>query len=429
MYEYVASGTSYFKLMYQESYRRENLEVFEKTFASLNGQHKHNISLLYNAFTESRTGPRIRENYGSMIHSVHADSGGLQVITLGKQITPELKEQVYANQALNSTIAMCFDMIPVSTRSGDRSGRLDLENRYFDHDKLEACARETGKNLRRQIDHFDEKKSQARPMLIAQGNCYDTYMRWVDYIVQELTPYHISRIGGIAMGAAALGKGPLEDIKRAFYFTKLPIELQSPHMHLLGVGSVYRLLPNIIFFQNGLYEGVELSYDSTTHTSGVTQGRYYLTGDRVINGKYRTSEYQLSFTRTFDDNYRIVWEDICSIFPFMSRYSLNTFYEVLQISARDYEAKHGSIDPSIQIYIAYVSACIKNFMRHVEHVTESRENLIDFARGDDKNAFHFLYEVQSTDDFNHWLNNIGKTIDSEPVAVSQSSVDLMEMMS
>jgi hypothetical protein len=427
MFEYVGSGTSYFKLMYEESYRPENLEVFAETYGSLNGQHNHKISLLYNAFTEKRTGPRLKEHYARYLHTIHADSGGLQMITLGKTITDELKEDVYANQALNSDVAMCFDLIPVVVLS-ERSERLDLENRRYDSGILEACARGTGKNLRRQIDYFDEKGSAAKPMLITQGNDYDSYMKWTEYVVDELTPYHVSRIGGIAMGAAALGKGPLEDIKRAFYFTKLPIDLQSKHLHLLGVGSVYRMIPNIVFIQNKLYENVELSYDSTTHTSGVTQGRYYISGDRVFNGKYRTSDYQLTFTRAFDDNYRIVWEDICSLFPGMSRYSIDVFYNVLNMSARTYEERHGNINPSIQIYIAYVSACIKNFMAHVERVSSSKQELIDFAKGNDKNAFNFLYEVQTTADFNHWLANIGKTIESEPVLVQAPKINLEEMM-
>ena len=427
MFEYVGSGTSYFKLMYEESYRPQNLDIFARTYGSLNNQHDHKISLLYNAYTEKRTGPRIKEHYGKYLHRVHADSGGLQMITLGKTITDELKENVYANQAFNSDVAMCFDVIPVTVLS-ERSERLDLENRRFDPTKLEICARETGKNLRRQIDFFDEQNSSARPMLIAQGNDYDSYMTWTECILEELTSYHLSRIGGIAMGAAALGKGPLEDIKRAFYFTQLPIELESRHLHLLGVGSVYRMLPNIVFIQNGLYRDLQLSYDSTTHTSGVTQGRYYISGDRVLNGKYRSSDYQMTFTRAFDDSYRIVREDICELFPFMAEYNLQTFYNVLNMSARTYEERFGNIDPSIQIYIAYVSACIKNFMRHVERINNSKYELIDFAKGTDKNAFNFLYDVKNTADFNNWLRNVGNTIESEPVQLIAPQINLEEML-
>lgn len=402
MLEYVASGSSYFKLMYAESLEPQNLDFFARTFGSLNNQHNHKISLLYNAYTEKRPGEWMGEHYRPLVHSIHADSGGLQMVTLGRTITDQLKEDVYDSQARNSDIAMCFDVIPVRTLDGARSERLDLSNRRFDRTDLERCARETGKNLRRQIDFMDEKGSKARPMLITQGNDYDSYMKWVEYVVDELTPDHVKRIGGIAMGAAALGKGSLEDFKRAFYFTQLPINLESKHLHLLGVGSVYRMIPQFIFMQNGLYENVEMSYDSTTHTSGVTQGRYYM-NDAAFN-----------FTRAFDDNYRKVWEDIKRNFPFYS-YDLNTFYEALNISSRKYQEKHGNIDPSLQTYGVFVSSAIKNFMVHVEKLQNSREAIMNMSRGIDATAFNALYSVKTTEDFNHWLTHVGPYVDSEPV--------------
>jgi hypothetical protein len=402
MLEYVASGSSYFKLMYAESLEPQNLDFFARTFGTLNNTHNHKISLLYNAYTEKRPGEWMGEHYRPLVHSIHADSGGLQMVTLGRTITTELKEEVYDSQARNSDVAMCFDVIPVRTLDNGRSERLDLSNRRFDRTQLESCARETGKNLRRQIDFFDEKGSKARPMLITQGNDYDSYMKWTQYVVEELTPYHVSRIGGIAMGAAALGKGSLEDFKRAFYFSQLPIELESKHLHLLGVGSVYRMIPQFIFMQNGLYQDVEMSYDSTTHTSGVTQGRYYM-GDFAFN-----------FTRAFDDSYRIVWEDIKRNFPFYD-YDLNTFYEALNISSRTYQEKHGNIDPSLQTYGVFVSSAIKNFLQHVEKLQGSRDEIMKMARGIDATAFNALYSVKTTEDFNHWLSHVGPYVDSEPV--------------
>jgi hypothetical protein len=414
MLEYVASGSSYFKLMYAESLEPQNLDFFARTFGSLNNTHNHKISLLYNAYTEKRPGEWMGEHYRPLVHSIHADSGGLQMVTLGRTITNELKEEVYDSQARNSDIAMCFDVIPVRTLDAGRSERLDLSNRRFDRTDLERCARETGRNLRRQIDFFDEKGSKARPMLITQGNDYDSYMKWTEYVVQELDEYHVSRIGGIAMGAAALGKGSLEDFKRAFYFTQLPIKLESKHLHLLGVGSVYRMIPQFIFMQNGLYEGVEMSYDSTTHTSGVTQGRYY------------KDDLALNFTRAFDDNYRIVWEDIKRNFPFYE-YDLNTFYEALNISSRTYQEKHGNIDPSLQTYGVFVSSAIKNFLAHVEKLQNSRDEIMKMARGIDATAFNALYSVRTKQDFDHWLSNVGPYVASEPVQEYTEPVTLGDM--
>jgi hypothetical protein len=402
MFEYVASGTSYFKLMYQESLAPQNLDWFTRTFGSLNDRHNHKISLLYNAYTEKRPGRWCGAHYRNLVHNIHADSGGLQMVTLGRTITEELKEEVYANQAENSHVAMCFDVIPVRTLNNGRSERLDLSNRRFDRSDLERCARATGKNLKRQIEFFLEKGTTAKPMLITQGNDYDSYMKWTQYVVEELPAEYIKHIGGIAMGAAALGKGSLEDIKRAFYFTQLPIDLEHRNLHLLGVGSVYRMLPQMIFIQNGMYDGVHMSYDSTTHTSGVTQGRYYM------------NDYAFTFTRAFDDSYRIVLDDMKRNFPFIE-YSVDDLYNVLNHSSRTYETKFGSIDPSMQLYVAYVSSSIKNFIEQVDRVSKCKKEVLKFAKGLDRNAFDALYSVQTTEDFDHWLKHVGPYMDSEPV--------------
>ena len=37
------------------------------------------------------------------------------------------------------------------------------------------------------------------------------------------------------------------------------------------------------------------------------------------------------------------------------------------------------------------------------------------SRGIDATAFNALYSVQTTEDFNHWLTEIGPYVDSEPV--------------
>ena len=79
MLEYVASGSSYFKLMYAESLEPQNLDFFARTFGTLNNTHNHKISLLYNAYTEKRPGEWMGEHYRPLVHSIHADSGGLQM--------------------------------------------------------------------------------------------------------------------------------------------------------------------------------------------------------------------------------------------------------------------------------------------------------------------------------------------------------------
>lgn len=404
MLEYVASGCSFFKLMYPELRTGEGLEFFEKTLGTLQDKHGHKVSLLYNAHTEKNSGKVFKPTFkGKGIYEVYADSGGLQMVTIGANITGAMKDKVYENQAQYSDVAMCFDEIPVAY-GGGRSERLNLGNRWFDKDKFEFCARETGRNIKRQIEIFDATKSDARPIFIMQGNDYDTYMKWCEYAIDEVPEEMRDRIGGIAMGAAALGHGTLQDIQRAFYYTQLPWQPKNRHMHLLAVGSVTRLIPNIMFIQNGLYKDVWLSYDSTTHTSGSVMGRYYKDDATYV------------FDRVFNDRYAEIHADIKQIFPHFD-VDLKLFYDAMNKPTRKHGEAIGNVHPLIYTYVAFVSAAIYNFTAHVEKVIKSEEAALNmFKYGSvEQNAFRALKEVKTASDFAHWEKFVGSSLDSTPV--------------
>src|SRR6185369_3616961 len=113
--EYVASGCNYTRLPTPGAYELpDNLRFLKEVFTVLNnvdGKKNHKFSLLYNAYCEKHFGPAFKKYYKDWIYSIHADSGGLQMVTLGVQNTPKLRQEVYENQALSSDVAMSFDEI------------------------------------------------------------------------------------------------------------------------------------------------------------------------------------------------------------------------------------------------------------------------------------------------------------------------------
>jgi hypothetical protein len=408
-FEYVASGFSYFRINKQNALTPEIIDYFKNTFASINGNHNHLVSLLYNAYTEANHGEMFNSTIRPIVNKIHADSGGLQMITLGKTITEELKMEIYANQAKYSDIAMAFDMIPVKVL-GDRSVRLDTNTRKFDPANFENCARQSGKNLKTQIEYFLKNKSKSKPFLITQGNCYDTYMKWVEYVVEELPSEYIDHIGGIAMGAAALGKGTLEDIKRAFYYTQLPIKLKNNHMHLLGVGAFPRMIPTLVFVQNELYNNMVISYDSTTHTASITRGLYF----------YKTK--MLNYSRVMNPDYDTIFEDINNNFPGVYEFDVNMLHACLNNPPSKIAEKYGSSDASVKTAISYISSAIKNFAKCVDHMSTNQKDMIRLLSPLYQNAFLSLYEVKNMDDFNHWLRSVGNHIDSDALGVYNSGL-------
>lgn len=417
MIEYIASGTSYLRMHADRQTAPENFDSFVRALNYVRGANNHKFGLLFNAYTESGFGAAFQK-FRPYVDSIHADSGGLQIVTQGLKIDGPLKTKIYKTQAQWADIGMCFDEIPIGTHSG-RSGRNDVNNRWFKKDELEHYARQTGKNLREQIDSFLEEKTTCRPMLIAQGNCYDSYMRWVEYVVDEVGQDREKYIGGVAMGAAALGTGLREDIFRAFMFKQLPVDLSHNHLHILGVGSVKRLLPYVTFMKNGYYEGTHISYDSTTHTSGVELGLFY---DKNSKG--------ISFNRIYSPTYELVFEEIKDIFPELSDYTPRDFHEVMNNGFTKYTGKEsGEIGKSEFLFTkmrtAFSFKSIYNFTNHLNNVILNNNDYdLECQKAKSFMIMKNLLTVKDLDSWKNWEAHCGRHVKSAKVSSAEpTSID------
>lgn len=359
-FSYYASGLSFLRLRYLEARTDPLVTEINGLFKQL-WRDDHTFNLLFNAHIEQGFGPWFKECYrGKGIYNTMADSGGLQIITQGLTLTPKLKTDVYKTQGAWSDHAMSFDEIPVKLLS-DRAVRSDTSNKVVDIANFDAKATLSGKNLKEQLEVFAAMDSTARPMLIAQGYDLDSYCRWTELMLKEIPKELQERMGGVAVGAAALGNGLLEDCKRAFYYTQLPYE--NKHLHLLGVGSISRLLPAIQMWRNGMYKDVHISYDSTTHTSGVEMGRFYSYNNKTF--KYITPG------RAFNHEWVTIYNEVKRHVPTLDM-DMATFHEGLNTSVNRYKAKHNDVArPPLIAYIAVFVAGVTNFLRHFADIREN----------------------------------------------------------
>ena len=392
--DYVVSGTSYMRFSNPGIAKDEtNSQIINMLLDKLvTGVHSHKFSMLYNGHTESSFGERFLA-YKDHVHSIHADSGGLQIVTQGMTITDELKDKVYENQAEWADVGMCFDEIPVIL-TGDRSDRNDTKQRFFDFENYEELARKTGRNVKRQLEVFDSKESTCKPYIILQGNCVDTYLRWYELLLSEIPTKWHDRIGGVAMGAAALGTGPLEDVKRAFIASEIAKHWPQDkmHLHVLGVGSIRRIIPYLVFCQNGLYDNVDISYDSTTHSRAVETGLYYM-------GQGTTK-----FSRKMSNLYREMYDNVQETIQL--GVDLDEFHAIMNTPSMKAKEKYGNLNKWIYVRTAFILMSIQNFMKHLETMMLDEEALIKFT-GKMKldGQFRNLYNVHNKDDFNYWENN------------------------
>ncbi len=429
---YVASGLQFAKLMYKESLEsKEIVDLTGKWLNRLDDVNSHRFSVLFNAFNEKKMGPQVFETIKPYVYDVHSDSGGLQMISRGLPMTPETKKQIYETQGKYSDVAMSFDEIPVYTLV-QKSELKDASNKVFDRSRLESCAKETAKNITEQIQYFLDSKTKTRPLAIIQGNCLETAMIWSDILFKEIPANMHEVIRGIAIGSPALGVGELEEVKKAFWFTQIPFDIKEKHLHMLGVGAMKRFVPTLVFIKSGLFKDTFVSYDSTTHTSMNTYGRYYY-------GKKPDRQYQIVYNRVYIPAYDEMYSDIISLFPELQQWCKNgkEFFDLMNANTASYVEKNGSRIPLIMPTVAHAFSCIYNFTKHVEDALKDDEVLyemvdeqtteakskIKYVDKTKRNVYNELGKVKTIDDYKYWESHLGRFLNSKPSRNGHTTLD------
>lgn len=250
------------------------------------------LDLLFNAYTEKDMGQRIAayDNFG--FEKLYADSGGLQIVTTGQKVSDELKETIYKTQSC-SDFAMCFDEIPCGPKEGTghdgKSSRSNTESKVYYPSRLAATAQKTAHNIREQIEALDKEDTTTVVHYIIQGNTYQDMVEWFREGTKILTPDNWKRVGGLALADTCMGNGPLEsvDMLVAYHLIRkeFGVEMTKNHIHLLGLGSVNRLMPAMNLVKSGfLPKDITISFDSTTFSMSYFMGRFLKSDGTKIDG-------------------------------------------------------------------------------------------------------------------------------------------------
>lgn len=422
-YEYVMSACGFTKMFLYDpasEIESESIQLTAKMMAAMQGRNHHNLSLLCNAYTEQSYFPIVRTNLEHATHRVYGDSGGLQVVSRGSKITPELKDQVYKTQAQFCDVAMCFDEIPVKVLYSVSNPNF-IGNRVYDAESLVRCATATAQNIKRQVDLFDSLASKAKPNVIMQGNSPESFQQWADTIAKVLGDDYLEKCSGLSLADTSDGIGLLDDIDRMFAASSLQVpESLSKHIHLLGIGRPRRLLPIIFFAEAGLFPHTQcISYDSSTHTRQLTIGYHFL------NGK------MTNFGNKHSHKYSAVAENIIKQSKMLFDYDIqeDVLYEVLVKGFRltdDGKKRKPErvVSESIKTAVASVLVSIDNFCNTVYDATKD-DIVLTRAVLDSKQEFLTLKQVKNAQDYKIWRKHCTNRLKSIKVkAVENNVLDL-----
>lgn len=414
-YEYVVSGPSHSLTARAPSLINPNKDVFLgylKTFKSeLLKLGEYDFSILYNGYNEYDLGVFLHSIFGECA-KFYSDSGGLQMITLGHSITEELKHKVYLNQAKCGDYAMSFDEIPVKLLA-EKSSRSGMSSRVVDTENFDNYAIESAKNLKAQIKTFKECNTKSRPFMIIQGYSLESYQHWADTLLGHLDQSDIDYIGGVACGAAALGQGQLEDFKRAYICANivLPEHIKN-HIHLLGVGSISRLIPYAILHSNGTLNTKRLSFDSSTHSSALSMANFQL-GSKLVSYINNPAGKELIVD---------ILEDFYSKFgvSFERQYTHDCYF--LQTSKL--VAKYGE-DIRLQFQhhkILNMFCNVYNFMVELDKLDRHPEKYIIENFPSIANQFMTFGDVVDDKSLSRWLSYNKSSIATSPVRIQSSTL-------
>lgn len=423
-FEYVLSALQMIRLAVSAFYDSPGAtEAVNKYLRTFNGapDAPYKVSGLFNGFVEERIGPLLKQQYPNSFQNVHVDSGGLQVITLGKQITPELKTQIYTTQANYGTVAMCFDEIPlhVTSRSeNNKNNRTSIDNKLFVVSEMLDSAKATGRNVNEQLQKFNELGSACEVMLIAQGNNRQDFADWVHAAYDEVDPSLQHQIHGIALADTCIGNGTLESVEMCAAYNLIDIDHIKKNIHFLGVGSLRRLVPVIELCRSGWFPSdTNISFDSTTHTSMLIMGRYTDERCRIQQIGKRLTPNNLKF---FSQVYDLIAAN------FDTSISKEDYVKHITDNLQDAQTMRKTPEFSSVAeltYFFYCIQCVHNFMSAINACMSSPEAyytyLTDVSRKKMKPMLQ-LANVKTLVDMDEWFRLYSRYVDSKRISRADS---------
>lgn len=419
-FEYVLSALQMIRMAVGAFHEAPGVpDAVNKYLRTFNGDVKspYNVSGLFNGFVESKIGPLIQAKYPNSFHNVHVDSGGLQVITLGKAITPELKQEIYTTQGTYGTVAMCFDEIPlhVTSRSeNNKQNRTSIDNKIFVTTEMLDSAKATGRNVNEQLKRFNDIGSSCEVMLIAQGNVRQDFADWVHAAYDQVDPSLQHQIHGIALADTCIGNGTLESVEMCAAYHKIQIEHIKKNVHFLGVGSLRRLVPVIELCRSGYFPSdMNISFDSTTHTSMLIMGRYTDDRNRIQQIGQRLTPHNMKF---FSEVYDLIVQN------FDTKISKEDYVAHITDNLKDPTAMRttdGFKEMAELTYFFYCIRCVQNFMNAINECMRDQARyhhfLTDVSRKQLKPLLQ-LSDVKNDVDMEQWFRLYSRYVDTKRIA-------------
>jgi len=366
------------------------------------------FSSLYNAFYEPELWERIHKIDNKAGHkSIYADSGGLQMMKQGLEVTDEIKEKIYLHQAKFSDFAFSFDEIPSIMEEG---------RRVFIEDKVIPSGIKAGLNLKNQINLFQREKSKAKVIPITQGYGVEQINDYTKNMLSQLSNEEMDSIESIALGNAhGNGYGVLESYSAFLQMGYLKPNLKN-HVHLLGTTGFDRIIPLLQLIKNGLSNTNKISFDSSYHSKTYAFGNLQKSVDWCINGMQpdKIGLKRNDFTEKVFKEIEEFWKD-CETFnldTFDDFFEYSTLNETglrtptQRLSNNDFEG----YKKNVNIIQMYVLTNVFKYLQVIDYFLQDKLSMEQILHNKKYQQFYLpLKNIRTEGELEDYLNSLKKS--------------------
>jgi len=411
---------------------RQQGEVYKRTAQSvqttiefMRTKLKDNVtvSALFNAYTEEDCARNATTRFTGMRSiiggNLYADSGGLQMVTLGHTITEAQRKKIYETQMNYASHAMSFDEIP---------GIVIDKKRYYIPERVYECGQISGENLKEQFNFFKDNKSDTKIVPIVQGWGIDDSKKFIDGMMENVsdiwdefdmvaTGFQSTTIWGTAQRAMDL-----------YSDTRIRKQFLNQY-HMLGMSGYKRIMPIIMMLKSGLIKDMKtLSFDSSSISMTYVMGNVVKsTADLISNKKF---DFGTIRNPAIEDYYKELyefWKDAPN-FVFTDWEDLLENSQWNKDGVKSAKAKHdltGNIEDAIkyltqeQYYIFYN---VYKYAMVLEDFLEGDIGIESIFKGKDFELFSKLEKITSIQDFYEWQDYVNATQNNK-ISVYSEEID------
>lgn len=392
------------------------------------------VGFLYNSFTEADIG----DHTSSLGKECYADSGGLQMVTTKaglakKDVMDEEKTKVFYNQAKWADYGFSFDEIPVVKID---EGAFGIGGSVVVKDLCEPMGHLAGKNLIEQFNIFEETGTDCKIIPIIQGADTETTNLYCQGLFSGMPDGFEDKCRGVALGGINTSNifAPIILMHSTIRVQNESLQkIMKQGIHLLGVGSLSKILGILLMAENDLLEIDTLTIDSASISKSWHYGSIRMVNEDGSMKTYKTGKALTGdIHKIYSEIYNYFEDDLKEVYPTYADFMKNNIYDKEFMKKTNKERTEHEKCMWYTTIIAYALYDMRNIMKIIHQVVFEKipfDKIIKLSPSDARYMKH-LESCKTHEQLDKWVEQLQSSgLDQKPVVETEEDARRMKVAS